>query len=55
MQRRCLEGGRQPSGGRVDFQGGAHYSEGSQAGFVREEEIQWGETGLYGQDVGGSA
>ena len=50
MQRLCLEGGGKPTRGRVDFWGGAHYSEGSQARFVGEEEFQRGESGLDGHD-----
>jgi len=55
IQRRYLQRGREPSGGRAHLSGGAHQSQAGQAAFVREEEVEWGEAGLHSQDVDGSA
>jgi len=55
VQRRCLEGGWKSGCRRVNLQRGAHYPKVGQTAFVREEEVQWGEAGLDGQDVDGGA
>ena len=55
VQRRGLQGGREPSGGWVDLGGGAHYPQAGQVALVCEEEVKWGEAGLHSEDVNGSA
>jgi len=47
-KRRRLEGGWESGCCWVDLRRGAHYPEVGQAAFVREEEVEWGEAGLYG-------
>ena len=51
VQRGGLHRGAETGRGRVDFPGGAKYSEGGKTAFVSQEEVQWGETGLNGQDI----
>ena len=38
---------------RVDFRRGAEYPEGGEPTFILQEEVNWGETGLAGQDIRG--
>ena len=52
---RSLDRGGEPRGCGVDLRRGAEDPQVSQAVFIREEEIEWREGGLNGQDVGGGA
>jgi len=55
VQRRPREGGWKPGGGRVDLGRGAYYPKAGQAVLLCKEEIERGEAGLNGQDVGRGA
>ena len=46
---------RETGHGRFDLRGGAEYSKGGEAAFVRKEEVKRGETGLDGQNIEGGA
>jgi len=52
---RSLDRGGKPRGCGVDLRWGAEDPQVSQPAFVREEEIEWREAGLNGQDVGWGA
>jgi len=55
VQRRRLKGGWKSGGGRVDLRRGVHHAKAGQAVLVRKEEIERGEAGLNGQDIGRGA
>jgi len=52
---RSLHRGGEPRGRGVDLRRGAEDPQVSQPALIREEEIEWGEAGFNGQDVGGGA